>query len=134
MLSDYYPTVTNTTCSSGYSCAAGSQCNVSGQCITGNCCAYIMNPDFDPILFNTTTYPGSLKIIGDWKISAKSQAAYNAYLTGAYYTGKYCLPSTNGETNKSYYSDVAGYGTVTTSADTSKFFMYTCSPWIAEWN
>ena len=55
------PTVTNATCSSGSNCAAGSLCTSSSQCATGNCCAYIENFAFKDSVFNSTTYPGSLK-------------------------------------------------------------------------
>ena len=122
------PTVTNTTCPSGKSCAAGSQCTSSSQCTTGNCCAYIVNLNFNPYVFNKTTFPGSLSQYNSsgW-LFASSQAAYNAYLTGYYYTGKYCLPSTHGATTTSFYDTLYGYGSVTTSVDTYKCVSYMCS-------
>ena len=62
------------------------------------------------------------------RMTALSQEAYNAFLTSYYYTGRNCLPSTEGATTTSNYDTFYDFGYVTTSADTSKFVGYMCAP------
>ena len=38
-----YPTVTTTTCASGYNCGQGSLCTSNSQCASGYCCGNIIN-------------------------------------------------------------------------------------------
>ena len=124
------PTVTNATCSSGSNCAAGSRCTSSSQCATGNCCAYIQNFAFKTSVFNSTTYPGSLQYSSGsatTTYSVNSQAAYNAYLSSAFFSGRYCLSNIEGTSTTSYYSASIGWGMATASNLTSDFITYQCN-------
>ena len=124
----YVPTVTNSTCSSGSNCAAGSLCTSSSQCATGNCCANIMNSGFSSTVFNQTTYPGSLKYIAASNTyTLNSQAAYNAYLSNALFSGKYCLSNIDGASTASYYDRLADVGWATASNLTSTLVTYNCN-------
>ena len=122
------PTVTNATCSSSSNCAAGSLCTSSSQCTTGNCCAYIVNMGFSYSTFNQTTYPGSLQTnTTSGKSTLNSQAAYNAFVSSAYFSGRYCLSNIQGTSTTSYYDTTTGLGSATASNSTSTAVYYYCN-------